>query len=207
MSKDLKCLLFGKGKYALIHQGTFSRSKTVKGVDLRDQGNYLNVVPYLIVSGIKFDAKAGTKTDQAYIVSKFGHSIGELVKQQGKSVNWLVRDLRISTESGLVFRKQEKSVLRRCYSSEFAAESVLKRYSPRCVFSFAGNTMRRKFGLQKISMSFTTEAEDMVHEMTIVETVLSRILVKELSLIHDSLKVFDDSHKVTTISKFSAIHE
>ncbi|BAA97536.1 retroelement pol polyprotein-like [Arabidopsis thaliana] len=93
-----------------------------------------------------------------------------------KRVVW-VRDFKDLIESSLVFKKQEESMLRGCYSSKFAAGSVLKVNFQQCVFSFAGNTLRRESGLLKVGVSSTTEAEKRVQEMDIQETVLSRELL------------------------------
>jgi len=93
-----------------------------------------------------------------------------------KQAVW-VRDFKDLIESSLVFKKQEESMLRGCYSSKFAAGSVLKVNFQQCVFSFAGNTLRRESGMQKVGVSSTTEAEKRVQEMDIQETVLSRGLL------------------------------
>lgn len=175
--------------------------------DLKEQEEDMKTVPYASAVGSIMYAMIGTRVDLAYPVGVISRFMSKPLKEHWQAVKWVMRYIKGSIEMKLVFKRQEKFVLRGYCDSDFSGELDHMRSTGGYVFTLGGGTISWRSSLQKVVALSTTEAEHMALAEAGKEAVWIKRLMNEMGFHQGAVEVFCDSQSAIALSMNAVFHE
>lgn len=163
--------------------------------------SYANVVGSILYMMI------GTRPGIAYSVGVVSRYMGNHVKEHWLAVKWILKYLKGTSYSRLVFQKNGELKLTGFCDSDYASGLDMRRSITSFVFTLGGTAISWKSGLQKVVAFSTTEAEYIVLTEAAKEAIWLRGLVGEFGYTQEQVEIFCDSERAIALSKNNVHHE
>ncbi|WZZ28540.1 hypothetical protein YC2023_011941 [Brassica napus] len=140
--------------------GTHFALRAATELELRDQAEAMKKVPYQSAVGSLMYSIIRTRPDLAFAVGLVCRYMSNPIKDHWLAVKWLLRYLRGSVKTRLVFRKEGEFAVRGYCDADYAGDADKRRSTTGMVFTVGGNPVSWRSSLQKVVALSSTESED-----------------------------------------------
>ncbi|KAG8472381.1 hypothetical protein CXB51_035329 [Gossypium anomalum] len=171
-----------------------------------DEIEYMSHVPYSSAVGSLMYAMVCSRPDLSYAVSAVSRYMVNLGKEHWKTVQWILRYLRGTTDVCLQFGRTEDGVIG-YVDADFAGDLDRRRSLTGYVFTIGGCAISWKATLQTTVALSTTEAEYMAITEACKEAIWLKGLFSELNEDLQISTVFCDSQSAIFLTKDQMFHE
>ena len=166
-------------------------------------------VPYSNCVGSLMYAMVSTRPDLAYGVGLMSRFMSKPSPNHWQAAKWLFRYLKGTTGLKLVYSQSATKcpkVVGYC-DSDYATDLDKRRSIAGYVFTFGGNTVSWKSGLQHVVALSTTKAKYIYFIEAIKEGLWLKVFVSELGFNQVTIEIHCDSQSAIQLSKNSVFHE
>ena len=187
--------------------GTHFALRAATELELRDQAEAMKKVPYQSAVGSLMYSMICTRPDLAFAVGLVCRYMSNPIKDHWLAVKWLLRYLRGSVKTRLVFRKEGEFAVRGYCDADYAGDADKRRSTTGMVFTVGGNPVSWRSSLQKVVALSSTESEYISLSEASREAVWLKGFVNELGFNQDAIKIYCDSQSAIALAKNAVCHE
>ena len=148
-----------------------------------------------------------TRPDLAFAVGMVCKYMSNPIKDHWQAVKWLLRYLRGSEKTRLVFRNEGVFTARGYCDADYAGDADKRRSTTGMEFTVGGNPVSWRSSLQKVVALSSTESEYIALSEASREAVWLRGFMSELGFSQDAVSIYCDSQSAIAIAKNALCNE
>lgn len=173
--------------------GAHLKLKSASEVELRDQREDMEAIPYQNAVGSIMYSMVGTRPDLAYAVGLICGFMSPPITVHWLAVKWVLRYIKGAADTRLSYQGKGEFKIGGYCDSVYAADLDHRRSITGMVFTTAGgNTVSWRSSLQPVVALSTTEAEYIALSEAVREGVWLKQFAEELGFPQDTVEVFCD---------------
>lgn len=176
-------------------------------IEIREQAEAMRKIPYQSAVGSLMYSMICTRPDLAFAVGLVCRYMSNPIKMHWQAVKWILRYLKGSTKTRIVFRNDGEFVVRGYCDADYAGDADRRRSTTGMVFTIGGNPVSWKSSLQKVVALSSTESEYIALSETSREAVWLRGFMVELGFEQGAVKIYCDSQSAMALAKNAVCHE
>lgn len=187
--------------------GTHFNLKAATDIQIREQAESMKKIPYQSAVGSLMYSMICTRPDLAFAVGMVCRYMSNPIKDHWQAVKWLLRYLRGSVKTRLVFRNEGVFTARGYCDADYAGDADKRRSTTGMVFTVGGNPVSWRSSLQKVVALSSTESEYIALSEASREAVWLRGFMNELGFSQDAVNIYCDSQSAIVIAKNAVCNE